>query len=115
MYHGSSSISACDMDSKGYPSVTSNIVSMNCKSGSARWDVIRAAVTWTDEVCARVCYCVFFEYVCFCVCVCVCVGVCVWECITDVSMSIFAMESKERSDCRVGLCECELQMQGRPL
>ena len=30
---------------KGHPSVTSNFVSVNCKCGSVRWDVIRAAVT----------------------------------------------------------------------
>ena len=31
------------------------------------------------------------------------------------SKSIFEMESKERSNCHVGLCECELQMRVRKL
>ena len=49
--------------SEGYSNSTSNFVSGNCKCGSVRWDVIRAAVTWALRcVCARVCLCV-------CVCV----------------------------------------------
>ena len=87
---------------KGYPSVTSNFVSVNCKCGSVRWDVIRAAVTWAWRcVCARVCLWVFvfvmrMYHGCFSTC-------------------IFEMESKERSNCHVELCQCELQMQVRQL
>ena len=53
---------------KDYPSVTSNFVSVNCKCGSAKWDVIRTAVTWAGRcVCARVCvYICVFLFVCVC-------------------------------------------------
>ena len=44
---------------EGYSNSTSNFVSGNCKCGSVRWEMIRAAVTWALRcVCARVCLCV---------------------------------------------------------
>ena len=60
---------------KGYPNVTSSFVSVNCKFGSVRWDVIRAAVTWAGR-CVRACACACASR-CVCACVCVCVCVCV--------------------------------------
>ena len=60
--------------------------------------MIRAAVTWALR-CVRACVFVFemrMYHGCF-------------------SMSIFEMESKERSNCHVELCQCELQMQVRQL
>ena len=100
MYHQRSLISAFEMESKGLSKCHVEFVSVNCKCGSVRWDVIRAAVTWALRcVCARVCVFVFvmrMYHGCF-------------------SMSIFEMESKERSNCHVELCQCELQMQVRQL
>ena len=85
-----------------FPSVTSNFVGVNCKCGSVRWDVIRAAVTWARR--------------------CVCARVCLWVFVFVMRMYhgcflryIFEMESKERSNCHVELWQCELQMQVRQL
>ena len=60
MYHRLFFYRLLKWTAKGYSNSTSNFVSVNCKCGSVRWDVIRAAVTWALRcVCARVCLCVF--------------------------------------------------------
>ena len=61
-------------------------------------------------MCARVCVLCVFVY--GFVCVFVFVMRMYHGCF---SMSIFEMESKERSNCHVELCQCELQMQVRQL
>ena len=63
---------------------------------------------------------VVVEEVAMCARVCVCVCVFVFVFVMRMyhgcfSMSIFEMESKERSNCHVELWQCELQMQVRQL
>ena len=53
--------------------------------------------------------------VCACVCFCACLCLCVRMYHGCFSMSIFEMESKERFNFHVQLCQCELQMQVRQL
>ena len=64
---------------------------MNCKCGSVRWDLIKAAVTWAG-LCVRTC--VF-----------VCVRVCDEEKSRMLSMSIFEMDSTESNFVSVN-CKC---------
>ena len=93
---------------EGYSNSTSNFVSGNCKCGSVRWEMIRAAVTWALRcVCARVCLCV-----CVCVCVFVFLGRMYRGCVLRY---IFEMKSKEVSNCQDKCCQRELQMQVRQL
>ena len=103
MYHGRSSISAFEMESKGLSKchvelcqceLQMRVRQVGCDQGSC--DVIGAMCV---RVCVFVCVFVFvmrMHHGCF-------------------SMSIFEMESKERSNCHVELCQCELQMQVRQL
>ena len=103
MYHQRSSISAFEMESKGLSKchvevcqceLHMRVRQVGCDQGSC--DVIGAMCV---RVCVFVCVFVFvmrMHHGCF-------------------SMSIFEMESKERSNCHVELCQCELQMQVRQL
>ena len=83
---------------EGYSNSTSNFVSGNCKCGSVRWEVIRAAVTWALRcVCARVC---------LCVCVFAFLGRMYRGCVLRY---IFEMKSKEVSNCQGKCCQREFK------
>ena len=112
IYQGRSSISVFEMVSKRLPKCHVELCQSELQMRVRQVESDQGSCDVGGAMFARVCVCVCVGLCAMCVCV---FAIVITMNHGYFAMSIFELESKERSNCHVELCQCELQMQVRQL